>query len=57
MRKFSEVLEEYLVERSLLNSDYFDNRPIHARGIAEDTLQCLANELDEIVAKVQNARS
>ena len=57
MRKFSDVLEEYLVERSLLNSDYFDNRPIHARGIAEDTLQCLANELDEIVEKVQNAGS
>jgi hypothetical protein len=55
MRKFSEVLEEYLEQRDLLNSDYFDDRPIHSRVIARETFQHLANELDEIVAKVQNA--
>jgi hypothetical protein len=55
MRKFSEVLEEYLDQRERLNGDYYDNMPIYLRGDAREDLENLANELDEIVEKVQNA--
>lgn len=57
MRKFSEVLEEYLEQREFLKSDdYYDNRAICDRHLEYlKCLQDLANELDEIVAKVQNA--
>jgi hypothetical protein len=55
MRKFSEVLEEYLDLRDRLNGDYFDNRPIYSRGIAREDFVDLADELDQIVAKVQSA--
>jgi len=56
MRKFSEVLEEYLEQREFLKSDdYYASRAICDRHIDRECLQDLANELDEIVTKVQNA--
>jgi len=58
MRKFSEVLEEYLEQREFLKSDdYYVSRAICDRHIDRECLQDLANELDEIVEKVQNAGS
>jgi hypothetical protein len=55
MRKFSEVLEHYLDQRESLNGDDYYDLPIHSRNAMREHLQDLADELDQIVAKVQNA--
>jgi predicted CopG family antitoxin len=48
MRKFSEVLEEYLEERERQNSDYYDNRYIGDRTEGRYHMIDLRRELDEI---------
>lgn len=52
MKKFTDVLEEYLDIRERLNSDYYDDRYIEDRTRARYKMQDLANELDDIVEKV-----
>ena len=53
-RKFSEVLEEYLIQRDRLNSDYYDNRYLGDRWEARGNLEDLAKELDEMVGEVKD---
>jgi predicted CopG family antitoxin len=53
MRKFSEVLEEYLTERDRQNSDYYDNRFMDARYNGRLLLEDLAKELDEMVQGIK----
>ena len=52
MRKFTDILEEYLNVRERLNSDYYDGRYIGERTSARYQLQNLAKELDDIIKKV-----
>jgi len=52
MRKFSDILEEYLDIRERLSSDYYDGRYIGERTSAKYQLQNLAKELDDIIEKV-----
>jgi hypothetical protein len=47
MRKFTDVLEEYLDLREQLNSDYYDNRSIQSRSDARESIEELKIELDE----------
>lgn len=49
MRKFSEVLDEYLSEREAQNSDYYNDRFIGERYAGQRLMQELASELDEMV--------
>lgn len=49
MRKFTEVLEEYLEERDNQNSDYYDNRFISSKLQGQYHLEDLAKELNEMV--------
>ena len=53
MRKFTEVLEEYLEERERQNSDYYDNRYIVAKLEGRNRMNDLAKELDEMVQGVE----
>lgn len=53
MRKFTDVLEEYLYLREQLNSDYYDNRSIHSRRDAWDSIEELKIELDEFFKGVK----
>ena len=53
MRKFSEVLEEYLEERDRQNSDYYDDRYIGSKSEGRHHSSKLACELDEIVQGVK----
>lgn len=57
MRKFSEVLEHYLDQRESLNGDDYYDLPIHSRNAMREHLKDLADELDQIISKVQNAGS
>jgi hypothetical protein len=57
MRKFSEVLEYYLDQRESLNGDDYYDLPIHSRNAMREHLKDLADELDQIISKVQNAGS
>lgn len=57
MRKFSEVLEEYLQERDRQNSDYYDNRYIGSKMLGRHVMEDLAKELDEIVEKVEKSHA
>ena len=52
-RKFSEVLEDYLHERDLLNGDYYDNRFLNARTLGQHRMEDLAQELDKMVKGVE----
>lgn len=53
MRKFSQVLEEYLEERDRQNSDYYDNRFIGAHLQGRLRMEDLAKELDKMVHGVE----
>lgn len=48
MKRFTELLEEYLDLRDRLNSDYFDNRRIGERSEAREQLAEVAAEIDDI---------
>ena len=54
MRKFTEILEEYLEVRDQLNSDYYDNKFTGYRTNARGYMKDLANELDSLIEKVTN---
>jgi hypothetical protein len=54
MRKFTEVLEEYLDLREQLNSDYFDDKYIGCRSDARESLEELKIELDEFFKGVKD---
>lgn len=56
MRKFTEVLEEYLEIRDQLNSDYFDDRYIGERVLARTELKKLADELDVMFSQVKDLK-
>jgi hypothetical protein len=53
MRKFTDVLEEYLDLREQLNSDYYDNRSICSRSDARESIEKLKIELDEFFKGVE----
>ena len=53
MRKFTEVLEEYLDERDRQNSDYYDDRYIGSRTQGRELMEDLAKELNEMVPGVK----
>lgn len=53
MRKFTEVLEEYLDLREQLNSDHFDNLPIWSRINARESLEDHKIELDEFFKGIE----
>ena len=53
MRKFTEVLEEYLEERERQNGDYYDNRYLGSKLEGRRHMDDLAKELDEIVHGVE----
>ncbi len=53
MRKFTDVLEEYLEERERQNSDYYDNRFIGSKLEGRWRMQDLAKELDEMIHGVE----
>lgn len=52
MRKFTEVLEEYLEERERQNGDYYHNRYIGSNLEGRYHMEDLARELDEMIQKV-----
>lgn len=52
MRKFSELLEEYLSEREILDSPDW-HRPIDERAARRLHMQELADELDEMIHGVE----
>jgi hypothetical protein len=54
MRKFSEVLEEYLDERERQNSDYYDNRFLGAKVEGRYRMIDLVKELDEMIHGVED---
>jgi hypothetical protein len=54
MRKFTDILEEYLEVREQLNSDHYENHCIASRTDAVCCMLDLANELNAIVEKVTN---
>tara|TARA_R110000782_G_scaffold168901_2_gene260920 strand:- start:695 stop:871 length:177 start_codon:yes stop_codon:yes gene_type:complete len=54
MRKFTDILEEYLDVREQLNSDHYENHYIASRTDAMCCMLELANELNAIVEKVTN---
>lgn len=56
MRKFSEVLEEYLDRRDRLNGDYFDDRYLGERVMARTELRDLAHELDAMFIQVKEPK-
>lgn len=49
MRKFTEILEEYLDLREQLKSDYYDDKYIGCRSDAREFLKELKIELDEFI--------
>lgn len=53
MRKFTEVLKEYLEERDRQNSNYYDNRFIGSRLEGRYRMDDLAKELDEMIHGVE----
>ena len=53
MRKFTEVLEEYLDVREKLNGDYYDHRSIDDKWNARESLEDLKIELDEFFKGVE----
>ncbi len=53
MRKFTEVLEEYLDERERQSNDYYDNRYIKLKMEGCYRMNDLAKELDEMVQGVK----
>lgn len=53
MRKFTDVLEEYLEERERQNGDYYDNRFLGSRLEGRYRMNDLAAELDEMVQGVE----
>lgn len=56
MRKFTEVLEEYLEERERQNGDYYDNRYLRYLGSkieGRNRMIDLAKELNEMVQGVE----
>lgn len=53
MRKFTEVLEEYLEERERQNGDYYDNRFLGSRLEGRYRMTDLAQELNEMVQGVE----
>lgn len=53
MRKFSEVLDEYLTEREKQTGDYYNNRYIGDEIADRYVMQDLANELDDIIHGVE----
>ena len=53
MRKFTEVLEEYLEERERQNGDYYDNRHIGSNVMGLRHMEDLARELNEMIQGVE----
>ena len=53
MRKFTEVLEEYLEERERQSGDYYDNRYLGSKIEGHYRMIELAKELDEMVQGVE----
>jgi hypothetical protein len=53
MRKFTDVLEDYLYLREQLNSDYYDNCSIQSRSDARESIEELKIELDEFFKGVE----
>ena len=53
MRKFTEVLEDYLEERERQNGDYYDNRYLGSKIEGRNRMIDLAKELDEMVQGVE----
>jgi hypothetical protein len=56
MRKFTEVLEEYLEERDRQNTGYYDNRAIEGRFEGRWWMRELAKEMDEIVQGINHGK-
>jgi hypothetical protein len=54
MRKFSEVLEDYLDERDKLNGDYYDNKFIGSRTDGRYRMIEYAQEMDAMIHGVDN---
>jgi hypothetical protein len=52
-RKFSEVLEDYLEERDLQNSDYYDNRFLGDRTDGRCRMIALEKEMNEMIHGVE----
>ena len=53
MRKFTDVLDEYLEERERQNSDYYDGRWIELRTKGRFHLEDLAQELNKFFQEVE----
>ena len=53
MRKFTEVLEEYLTERERQNGKYYDGLQIERRMEGRWYMDDLARELDEMIQGVE----
>lgn len=53
MRKFTEVLEEYLDERERQSNNYYDNRYIKSKMEGWYRMNDLAKELDEMVQGIK----
>lgn len=51
MKRFTDVLEEYLVERDRQNSDQYDDQYIGAKLQGRWHLQDLADELNDMIAE------
>lgn len=49
MRKFTDVLEEYLQERDRQNSDYYDGKYLGMKLLGEKEMQNLADELNQMI--------
>lgn len=56
MRKFTEVLEEYLEERERQNGDYYDNRYIGSKLQGRWRMDDLAKELDEMIQGINHGK-
>ena len=53
MKKFTDVLEEYLYERDRQNSNYYDNRYIGERTQGRYHMEDLAKELNKMIHGVE----
>ena len=56
MRKFTDVLEEYLEERHRQQSDYYENRRLGESLSGISRMESLANDLNEMVRGVENEK-
>lgn len=54
MRKFTEVLEDYLDERDRQNSDYYDNKYLGSRLLGQKEMRELAEQLNQMIETKTN---